>query len=155
EQAPAAAYDLAGTPPGSDDTNEPENEEHPFDMRRVLAQRALDRRGPTGPGGGGLNPLGGPGRAFGRARAKVFWTTWVTPADPEVDALIGAHANEIGKAWGIREKVSDEAIRMRLRRAVMHADWLRAKLASGERLTAADYRFVKRMDRIEAGRREL
>jgi len=129
---------------------------------RVLANKVLDERVPAVPAKMVANVFGDAERSAARAHDNAHWMAGLPLDDPQtrtlIDALIKADAREIGNAWGVPDKVSDEANREALRRAWDRADQLRSKLADGEHLTRKErklLKFLNKVDRVKPGLREV
>jgi glycerophosphoryl diester phosphodiesterase len=129
---------------------------------RVLANKVLDERVPAVSAEKVANVFGDAERSAARARDNARWMAGLPLDDPAtrtlVDALIRAHPREMGNAWGVPEKISDEATRLALQRAWDRADELRSKVDDGERLTRKErklLKFLEVVDRAKPGLHEV
>ncbi len=119
---------------------------------RQLADDALARRIPPVRPDELRNPMGPAEEAAARATNNARW--WSGLTDEQRSALIETYPQDIGNAEGIRAADRDSANRNVLQQMRDQADAVRSKADRGERLTGAERKLLRRMDKLDLALRK-
>ncbi|MGV0809475.1 alpha/beta hydrolase [Mycolicibacterium setense] len=135
--------------PGTAPTpTEPATDEHV----RQIADDALSRRIPPVRPDELRNPMGPAEEAAARATNNARW--WSGLTDEQRSAIVETYPQHIGNAEGISAADRDRANRNVLQQMREQADALQSKADRGERLSGAERKFLRRMDKLDLALRK-
>ncbi len=119
---------------------------------RAVADEALAQRVPPVRPDELRSPLGVPVEAEARARNNANW--WSGLSTDQRQALIETYPQHIGNAEGIPGIDRDAANRRVLQRVRALADQVQSKIDAGERTSAGERKFLKKVNRLDEALRK-
>ncbi len=119
---------------------------------RQVADDALARRIPPVRPDELRNPMGPAEEASARAANNARW--WSGLTDEQRSAVIETYPQHIGNAEGISAADRDRANRNVLQQMREQADAVQSKADRGERLSGAEKKFLRRMDKLDLALRK-
>ncbi|MGV0770856.1 alpha/beta hydrolase [Mycobacterium syngnathidarum] len=122
------------------------------DLVRQVADDALSQRIPPVRPDELRNPRGPAEEASARAANNARW--WSGLTDEQRSAVIETYPQHIGNAEGINAADRDRANRHVLQQMRERADALQSKADRGERLSSAERKFLRRMDKLDLALRK-
>ncbi|MDT0551261.1 hypothetical protein RND15_52795, partial [Streptomyces sp. DSM 41529] len=119
---------------------------------RQVADDALARRIPPVRPDELRNPMGPAEEASARAANNARW--WSGLTEEQRSAVIETYPQHIGNAEGISAADRDRANRNVLQQMREQADAVQSKADRGERLSGAEKKFLRRMDKLDLALRK-